>query len=42
MANIVGIDVEIIKENQLNSGCGQYLIKNTNYELFYSLFKKLR
>jgi hypothetical protein len=38
MANIVGLDVEIIKENQLNSGGGQYLIKNTNYKLWEKIY----
>jgi hypothetical protein len=39
MANIIGIDIEKIKENQLNSGGGQYLIKNTNYELWKKIYE---
>lgn len=30
MADVVGLPVEVIKENQENSGGGQYLIKNTD------------
>ena len=39
MANVVGIDVELIKKNQENSGGGQYLIKNTNSELWDKIYK---
>ena len=39
MANVVGIDVEVIKLNQENSGGGQYLIKNTNAELWDKIYK---
>jgi hypothetical protein len=38
MASVVGIDVEIIKENQKNSGGGQYLIKNTNSEFWKKVY----
>jgi hypothetical protein len=34
MANVVGIEVEIIKKNQENSGGGQYIIKNTNHDIW--------
>lgn len=39
MSDVVGIDVELIKENQENSGGGQYLIKNTNCELWDKIYK---
>ena len=39
MADIVGIDVELIKKNQENSGGGQYLIKNTNSDLWEKIYK---
>ena len=39
MANVVGIDVELIKENQKNSGGGQYIIKNTDYKLWEKIYK---
>lgn len=39
MANIIGIDVDIIKDNQLNSGGGQYLIKNTNYSIWKKIYE---
>jgi hypothetical protein len=38
MANVIGIDVETIKSNQENSGGGQYLIKNTNPELWDKIY----
>jgi hypothetical protein len=38
MASVVGIDVEIIKENQKNSGGGQYIIKNTDYKLWEKIY----
>ena len=34
MAEVVGIDINTIKDNQENSGGGQYLIKNTNSDLW--------
>jgi len=40
MAQVVGIDVNIIKENQENSGGGQYLIKNTNSELWKKIYSE--
>lgn len=39
MANIIGLDVETIKLNQENSGGGQYLIKNSNSELWDKIYK---
>jgi len=39
MANVIGIDVELIKENQENSGGGQYLIKNTPCEIWDKIYK---
>jgi hypothetical protein len=38
MANVIGISVDIIKENQNNSGGGQYIIKNTNSELWEKIY----
>lgn len=39
MVEVIGIDVETIKLNQENSGGGQYLIKNTNCELWDKIYK---
>lgn len=39
MANIIGIEVNVIKENQKNSGGGQYLVKNTDYKLWEKIYK---
>jgi hypothetical protein len=39
MADVVGIDVNKIKDNQENSGGGQYLIKNTNYKLWNKIYE---
>ena len=39
MANVIGIDVELIKKNQENSGGGQYLIKNTDHKLWDKIYK---
>jgi hypothetical protein len=39
MANVIGLDVETIKDNQENSGGGQYLIKNSNCELWDKIYK---
>jgi hypothetical protein len=39
MAKVVGISVKKIRENQENSGGGQYLIKNTNYKLWDKIYK---
>ena len=38
MADIIGIDVEVIKLNQENSGGGQYLIKNTDYHIWLKIY----
>lgn len=38
MTEVVGIDINIIKDNQDNSGGGQYLIKNTTSELWYKIY----
>jgi hypothetical protein len=39
MAEVIGLDVDLIKDNQENSGGGQYLIKNTNCELWDKIHK---
>ena len=39
MADVIGVDVETIKINQENSGGGQYLIKNTNCELWDKIYR---
>ena len=39
MANIVGVSVDVIKDNQENSGGGQYLIKNTTFEVWNKIYK---
>ena len=39
MTNVIGVDVDTIKENQENSGGGQYLFKNTNCELWDKMYK---
>jgi hypothetical protein len=39
MTNVIGVDVNTIKENQENSGGGQYLFKNTNCELWDKMYK---
>jgi len=39
MADVVGIDVELIKENQLNSGGGQYIIKDTDHVLWNKIYE---
>ena len=38
MADIIGIDVDLIKQNQENSGGGQYLIKNTDPLLWAKIY----
>lgn len=38
MCDVVGIGKEIIKSNQNNSGGGQYLIKNSNYEIWEKIY----
>jgi hypothetical protein len=39
MVDVIGIDIEIIKENQENSGGGQYIIKNTNHKLWEKIYE---
>lgn len=39
MADVVGIDVDLIKENRDNAGGGQYLFKNTNVELWDKIYR---
>ena len=39
MSEVIGVDVDIIKDNQKNSGGGQYLIKNTNCELWDKIYR---
>lgn len=39
MANVIGIDVDTIKENQVNSGGGQYIIKNTDYNIWNKIYE---
>jgi hypothetical protein len=39
MANIVGVSVDVIKDNQENSGGGQYLIKNTTFEIWDKIYE---
>ena len=40
MANVIGLDVELIKENRKNAGGGQYLIKNTNADLWDKIYRE--
>lgn len=39
MANVVKIDVDLIKKNRLHSGGGQYIIKNTTFELWKKIYE---
>jgi hypothetical protein len=39
MSDIIGIDVEMIKNNKEHSGGGQYLIKGTNVELWDKIYR---
>ena len=38
MAKTIGISIDLIKENQKNSGGGQYIIKNTDYKLWEKIY----
>lgn len=38
MASVVGIDTNIIKINQKNSGGGQYIIKNTDFKFWEKVY----
>lgn len=40
MANVIGLDVEAIKENRKNAGGGQYLIKNTHADLWDKIYRE--
>ena len=39
MADVVGIDIDTIRNNQENSGGGQYLIKNTDHILWNKIYE---
>jgi hypothetical protein len=39
MTSIIGIDTELIKTNQDNSGGGQYIIKNTDYKIWQKIYE---
>jgi hypothetical protein len=39
MADVIGIEIDLIKENQENSGGGQYLIKNTDHKLWEKIYE---
>jgi hypothetical protein len=39
MANVVGLNKEIVKENRENAGGGQYLIKNTDSDLWDKIYR---
>jgi hypothetical protein len=39
MAEVIGVEVDTIRVNQDNSGGGQYLIKNSNCELWDKIYK---
>jgi hypothetical protein len=39
MADVIGISVDTIKKNQLNSGGGQYLLKNTTPGLWKKIYE---
>lgn len=39
MVDVVGISLDVVKNNQQNSGGAQYLIKNTNTELWKKIYK---
>jgi hypothetical protein len=38
MVDIVGVSLDVVKENQENSGGGQYLIKNTDHLLWEKIY----
>jgi hypothetical protein len=38
MCDVIGIEVNIVKDNQLNSGGGQYIIKNTDHKLWEKIY----
>jgi len=39
MCDVIGIDPELVKKNQNNSGGAQYLIKGTDYTFWEKIFK---
>lgn len=39
MVDCVGIDISCVENNQDNSGGGQYIIKETNSEIWYKIYK---
>lgn len=39
MASVIGIETELIKTNQDNSGGGQYIIKNTDYKIWQKIYE---
>ena len=39
MCGVIGIDKDVVIKNQKNSGGGQYLIKNTTYEVWDKIYK---
>jgi hypothetical protein len=39
MVDVIGVSVDIVKNNQENSGGGQYLIKNTNHVIWDKIYK---
>ncbi len=38
MVDVVGIDIECVECNQNNSGGGQYIIKNTDYQMWEKIY----
>lgn len=38
MCDVVGIEIDCVKENQENSGGGQYLIKNTDWKIWDKIY----
>ena len=39
MAKVIDLPIDLIKENQKNSGGGQYLIKNTTHDLWWKIYE---
>lgn len=39
MCDVVGVDINIVKENQPNSGGGQYIIKNTDSVIWQKIYE---
>jgi hypothetical protein len=38
MCDVIGVDVNVVKDNQINSGGGQYIIKNTDHKLWEKIY----